>query len=183
MPGTAICRTLSRRRSPEAIPSECGSLPVGWGSCQRLRRVSQTIIQPCAAKVSTNPRGPTAPHLPARRLVRHRSSDRCLCGGLRRFSGASGRELECLWLCHRKPLHRRASEERKDAVHVRSSAAVDVRELVVSARRVAAVLVLESPSGAENGYLTVLRCSRRIGPTLPMSVAAIFNSYKLAWAG
>ena len=31
----ANCPQSRRRRSPEAIPGECGSLPVGWRNCQR----------------------------------------------------------------------------------------------------------------------------------------------------
>src|SRR5580704_8258951 len=82
------------------------------------------------------------------RSRRHRSRGNG-CGvwsGLRRVSDSGGRQLECLWLGHGESLHRGAGEKREDDLNVRPTAGLDLRACAVSARGVAALLVLEPAS-------------------------------------
>ncbi len=107
---------------------------------------------------------------PAATNLRGRDSD-CDCSGssdvwpgLRRVSSAGGGLPERLRLGDCESLLRCAAEERKDAVHLRSTTGSDLRERAVSPRGFASLLVLESTSRSAYRYLAG---SWKSGPSEP----------------
>lgn len=148
-----------RRRSPEAISGECGSLPVAGEECQTKRCTGGNRLSNAynPARDKTMGRADLE-GTAAANLSGHGSRHRCcanfdLPDGPCRIPPARLDESQSLRFGDGQPLLRCFAEERQDAVHLRSTAALEVRERVVSARRIVAVLVPAEASRAADGYL------------------------------
>ena len=91
---------------------------------------------------------------------------RCNCAGVwagfRHFPCSDGDQQECVRFRDGESLHGRAAEERENDVDLRSAAALDLRERVVSAPGMVAVLVFEQTHRPADRHLTMQECTCRI---------------------
>jgi hypothetical protein len=165
-----IIRTAPRcahcyRRSPEAIPGEGVSLPVGRVTCQRMLdpepdcRAPERGLQTPGTYNSANgpeeyqssPQTPTGRDLvPWRRCSVHHSG---LPHRLWRSSATGSHRASALRVGCRAALRCGLGEEQQDGVPVRSSTAMDVRQQFISSRGLSAVLVFIAASRATDGSL------------------------------